>query len=171
MPLNHKLSSLYYCNRTRPPNRLHAIMIDTEPKVTRHVATQSPKWLDPANLKTFEHGRGNNWSYGYLHHLPLKQMHSENLAKGRKFSHIEPNNLEKKIQENMEIPGVVVVRVRKELEMVDCEMGVNLVGNLGGAQAPDWAPNLQNALKRNSTSVFIATLLKMKPSNPSISHF
>ena len=88
VPLNHKLSALYYCNRTRPPNRLHAIMVDTEPKVIRQVATQSPKWLDPANLKTFEHGRGNNWSYGYLHHLPQKQLHSEKMAKGRQFSHI-----------------------------------------------------------------------------------
>ena len=49
VPLNHKLSALYYCNRTRPPNRLHAIMVDTEPKVIRQVATQSPKWLDPAH--------------------------------------------------------------------------------------------------------------------------
>ncbi len=33
--LNPLLSNSYYCTRNRLPNRLHAIMIDTEPKVLR----------------------------------------------------------------------------------------------------------------------------------------
>lgn len=65
--LNLKLSSSYYCTRTRPPNRLHAIMIDTEPKVLQSLLAANPKWLDPLNTRHFQHGRGNNWSYGYMH--------------------------------------------------------------------------------------------------------
>ena len=46
---------------------MHAIMIDTEPKVIKNILSKQPKWLDPVNVKYFQYGRGNNWSYGYLH--------------------------------------------------------------------------------------------------------
>ena len=42
-------------------------MVDTEPKVIKQITSKQPKWLDPTNVKYFEHGRGNNWSYGYMH--------------------------------------------------------------------------------------------------------
>ena len=70
VPLNSKLSQSYYCTRNRPPQRLHAIMIDTEPKVIKQILEKQYKWLDPDNVKYFQYGRGNNWSYGYLHQLP-----------------------------------------------------------------------------------------------------
>ena len=46
-------------------------MIDTEPKVLKPFIDNPPKWLDPNNVKYFQHGRGNNWSYGYMHELPI----------------------------------------------------------------------------------------------------
>jgi len=55
-------------------------MIDTEPKVIKQIISRQPKWLDPANVKYFQYGRGNNWSYGYLHQLPTEPLHSD---KGR----------------------------------------------------------------------------------------
>lgn len=73
--LNPKLSTSYYCTRNRPPYRLHAMMIDTEPKVLQPILDKQPKWLDPINVKYFQYGRGNNWSYGYLHELPIKKYH------------------------------------------------------------------------------------------------
>lgn len=91
--LNSKLATCYYCTRLRPPNRLHAIMIDTEPKVIKQIVAKQPKWLDPANVKYFEHGRGNNWSYGYLHKLPEKKLHSDKGQYGKQFSHIEPTEV------------------------------------------------------------------------------
>lgn len=33
--LNKKLSNSYYATRIYPPNKVHSIMIDTEPKVLR----------------------------------------------------------------------------------------------------------------------------------------
>lgn len=65
--LNPKLSNSYYATRIHPPHRLHAIMIDTEPKVIQALTTLNPRWLDPLNTRYFQHGRGNNWSYGYMH--------------------------------------------------------------------------------------------------------
>ena len=73
--LNPKLASSYYCSRLQPPNRLHSILIDTEPKVIQSLLAQKPRWLDPSNIKYFEYGRGNNWSYGYLHELPEKKYY------------------------------------------------------------------------------------------------
>lgn len=68
--LNKKLSNSYYASRIFPPNKVHAIMIDTEPKVLKPFIDNPPKWLDPTNVKYFQYGRGNNWSYGYMHELP-----------------------------------------------------------------------------------------------------
>ncbi len=42
-------------------------MIDTEPKVLKPFIDNPPKWLDVNNVKYFQYGRGNNWSYGYMH--------------------------------------------------------------------------------------------------------
>ena len=42
-------------------------MLDTEPKVLKPLLDKTPNWMDPSNIKCFEYGRGNNWSYGYLH--------------------------------------------------------------------------------------------------------
>jgi hypothetical protein len=42
-------------------------MVDTEPKVLKPFIDKPPKWLDSQNVRYFEHGRGNNWSYGYMH--------------------------------------------------------------------------------------------------------
>ena len=62
-------------------------MIDTEPKVLKPFIEKPPKWLDPSNVKYFQYGRGNNWSYGYMHNLPSK-MQSEDYVEGHKqFSH------------------------------------------------------------------------------------
>lgn len=73
--LNPKLSSSYYCTRIHPPNRLHAIMLDTEPKVLQPLINHPPKWLDPLNIRYFQYGRGNNWSYGYMHELPQQKYY------------------------------------------------------------------------------------------------
>jgi len=75
--LNPQLATSYYCTRSRPPNRLHLMMIDTEPKVLQPLLSKSPKWLDPLNVKYFQYGRGNNWSYGYLHSLPEKNLYPQ----------------------------------------------------------------------------------------------
>ena len=103
VPLNNKLSSCYYCTRIRPPNRLHAIMIDTEPKVIKQIVNKQPKWLDPSNVKSFQYGRGNNWSYGYLHKLPEKPIHTNKINYGKQYSHIEPTTLDKYLAENRQI--------------------------------------------------------------------
>lgn len=147
LTLNHKLSSFYYCNRLRPPNRLHAIMVDTEPKVIRQIVKQAPKWLDASNLKSFEFGRGNNWSYGYLHDLPHKLLHADKLPQGRQFSHIQVSTLEKYIKENREIADFVVEKVRKELESMDCAMGLHLVGSLGGGTGSGLGTKLVECVK------------------------
>lgn len=68
--LNPKLANSPYSLRTTPPHRLHAIMIDTEPKVLQPLLTRSPRWMDPLNVRFFQYGRGNNWTYGYLDKLP-----------------------------------------------------------------------------------------------------
>lgn len=49
-------------------------MIDTEPKVLKPLLDNPPKWLDTKNIRYFEHGRGNNWSYGFMHSLPLLEQ-------------------------------------------------------------------------------------------------
>ena len=107
-------------------------MVDTEPKVIKQITAKHPKWLDPANVKFFEHGRGNNWSYGYMHELPPAKLHEEKGQYGKQFSHVEPAILEKYLKENKEISEYVLERVRKELENVDCAMAINVVGSLGG---------------------------------------
>lgn len=67
------------------------MMIDTEPKVLEPLLSKSPKWLDPLNVKYFQYGRGNNWSYGYLHALPEKKLYSQLLSQHQQFSHKGPN--------------------------------------------------------------------------------
>lgn len=132
--LNPKLAGSYYATRTRAPNRLHAIMLDTEPKVLQPLLALQPKWLDPLNLRFFQYGRGNNWSYGYLHDLPNKKNYEEILPKYRQHSHMElsPVMMERYIEENKSIWEFVLERVRRELETVDCAMAVNVIGSLGG---------------------------------------
>ncbi len=44
--LNPLLSTSYYCCRPNSPNRVHAIMIDTEPKVLYNLREKRAKWLD-----------------------------------------------------------------------------------------------------------------------------
>ena len=60
----------YHHEEPHPPHRLHAIMVDTEPKVLQPLLTRSPRWMDPLNVRFFQYGRGNNWTYGYLDKLP-----------------------------------------------------------------------------------------------------
>jgi tubulin beta len=132
VPLNSKLSSCYYCTRVRPPNRMHSIMVDTEPKVIKQILNRQPKWLDPANVKYFQYGRGNNWSYGYLHHLPEQPLHTGKGWEGKQFSHLEPTTIDKYLEENKQIADYVIERIRRELENTDCAMAINVLGSLGG---------------------------------------
>lgn len=83
-------------------------MVDTEPKVIKQIINRQPKWLDPANVKYFQYGRGNNWSYGYLHHLPKQPLHTGKSEGGKQFSHIEAATLEKYLLENRAIADYVI---------------------------------------------------------------
>ena len=74
---------------------MHAIMVDTQPKVIKQIVDRNPRWLDSSNLKYFQYGRGNNWSYGYLHELPPHPLHNDKLPKNKQFSHVQPATLEK----------------------------------------------------------------------------
>ena len=71
--VNKRLSGSYYPSRVHS-DKLHALMIDTEPKVLKPLLDNPPKWLDTKNIRYFEHGRGNNWSYGFMHSLPLLEQ-------------------------------------------------------------------------------------------------
>lgn len=55
---------------------LHAILIDTEPKILKPIQENRKDFyfLDPSNIKFFQHGRGNNWSYGYLDARRVKKQ-------------------------------------------------------------------------------------------------
>ena len=114
-------------------------MIDTEPKVLKPFLKNPPSWLDTQNVKYFEHGRGNNWSYGYLHSLPnqpindpsLDFLNSQNKNLNKKnegheqkiFKQFSHNNnkinnhslLSLYLQENKTICDYVLDRARKEL--------------------------------------------------------
>ncbi len=64
-------------------------MIDTEPKVLKPFIDKPLKYLDPGNVKFFEHGRGNNWSYGYLHSLPNRNTTEKVIENHKEFSNPE----------------------------------------------------------------------------------
>ena len=94
--LNKRLSATYYSTRIHAPHKVHAIMIDTEPKVLKPFIDNPPKWLDPDNVRYFQYGRGNNWSYGYIHELPEEktQVATDFVEGHRQFSHLPVSQME-----------------------------------------------------------------------------
>lgn len=82
---------------------LHTVMIDTEPKILKPIIENRAQfsYLDPANIKYFQNGRGNNWSYGYLDMLRYKNLKMDDLANvsfltNRTFSKIKPASFTEK---------------------------------------------------------------------------
>ena len=48
--------------------------------------------MDSKNIKYFEHGRGNNWSYGYMHELPDVRYNEDYIDNHKQFSHNSGNS-------------------------------------------------------------------------------
>lgn len=78
-------------------------MLDTEPKILKPILDNKlqNKHLDPLNIKYFQHGRGNNWSYGYIDSkrrglaIEPKRDHLSELAHCT-FSKNKPNSFTEK---------------------------------------------------------------------------
>lgn len=54
--------------RNSESNAFHSIHIDTEPKILKPIIDNRKKYsyIDAKNVLYFQHGRGNNWSLGYM---------------------------------------------------------------------------------------------------------
>jgi hypothetical protein len=115
-------------------------MIDTEPKILKPLIENRSEYpyLDPSNIKFFQNGRGNNWSYGYLDMLRYKNLKVEDLANvsfltNRTFSKVKPASFtEKYYLENTQILEFTLDSIRREIEKTDCFLGINVMCSLGG---------------------------------------
>lgn len=151
--LQYKESS--YLKRLKS-DTLHTIMIDTEPKILKPIQENRKEFsfLDPANIKFFQYGRGNNWSYGYLDSrkvksTPEEQANTSSLA-SRTFSQGKPASFtEKYYQENSQILEFALDAIRKEIERTDCFLGVNLICSLGGGTGSGLGTRLCEEIKDN----------------------
>jgi len=98
-------------------------MIDTEPKILKPIQENRKDFgfLDPSNIKFFQHGRGNNWSYGYLDSRKTKEPQPEQLANvsfltNRTFSQSKPASFtEKYFKENSQIIEFTLDAIRREI--------------------------------------------------------
>ncbi|KAL4453705.1 hypothetical protein ABPG74_009601 [Tetrahymena malaccensis] len=159
---SHNYEDTYLKNSDQ--NTFHSIHIDTEPKIIKPLIENRKKYfnIDPKNVLFFQHGRGNNWSLGYMDEQKL-QNKVKNVNKPlafNKFTESQPyqlsqntaslsnnsdllqtglkgNNQEiipsqQMLKENTQILENLIDIMRKEIEKIDYCMGIHMISSLGG---------------------------------------
>jgi tubulin delta len=131
-----------------PSNYTNAILIDTEPKVIRHILENQQKNFKVHKDQTFyfNYGRGNNWamSYSTVDHFDDLNSH---------FCHLNKRQRSLKhagiIEENSAIIDATIERARKFLERLDYFRNFNLIFGIAGGTGSGLSSRLLEVLKDN----------------------